>query len=68
MTFSTKHLTDIMRYTNLQYYNNKIFFIPITISNPLKKKFRLRNIYHNTIQTHPTQIVKVSFLIKKTSF
>ena len=40
----------------------KLFCIPITFNNPLKACFSNKNI---TIQTHPTQVVKVHFLMKK---
>ena len=43
--------------------------IPITFNNPLKACFRIRNICtYITIQAHPTQIVKVYFLMKKKLF
>ena len=41
----------------------KIFCIPITFNNPLKVCFSNKK-YPITIQTRPTQIVKVYFLLK----
>ena len=41
----------------------KFIWIPITFNNPLKALFSNKK-YPTTIQTHPTQIVKVYFLLK----
>ena len=42
----------------------RIFCIPITFNNPLKACFSNKTYMYITIQTHPTQIVNVYFLMK----
>ena len=50
----------------LEKYKNNIFGIPTTFNNPFKACFS--NKKYIIIQTHPTQIVKVYFLMKQKSF
>ena len=44
------------------------FYIPITFYNPLKAYFWNKKYMYITIQTYPTQIVKVYFLMKRQVF
>ena len=61
--FTAGNIFCIFFYSLTLFTKSKDFCIPITFDNPLKVYFFNKK-YPSTIQTRPTQIVKVHFLFK----